>query len=157
MLGYPAKRPSPRCASWRATSSWRGASGAAHVDDLEGLLYSYLREHENPGQALSFGALEGGGKLLVALEARNPVHCLRTAIFEALRRGAKVHPDARFAVGPIQLAKEGARAIEDAVAGLRRRDRYSRELAIIFRSRSPCAALARRRDDGPSEVRARAR
>ncbi len=95
-----------------------GSSGVAYVDDLEGLLYARLREHQQAEQALSFGALEGGSKLLVASEGRNPTHRLRAVVFEALRRCAEERPEARFAIGPIVLAREGARAIEDAVAGL---------------------------------------
>jgi diguanylate cyclase (GGDEF)-like protein len=94
------------------------AGRVAYVDDLEGLLYSRLREHQKPGQDILFGALEGGGKLLVAVEGRNPDQRLRAILFEALRRCAEERPDARFAIGPIQVAKKGATAIEDAVAGL---------------------------------------
>jgi diguanylate cyclase (GGDEF)-like protein len=94
------------------------SSGVAYVDDLEGLLYARLREHQQAEQVLSFGALEGGPKLLVATQGRSPVHRLRAILFEALRRCADEQPEARFAVGPIVLARQGARAIEDAVAGL---------------------------------------
>jgi two-component system, cell cycle response regulator len=94
------------------------SSGAAYVDDLEGLLYAHLREQQRPEQAVSFGALEGGSKLLVGVEGRNPTHRLGAILFEALRRCAEERTAARFAVGSITQGKEGTRAIEDAVAGL---------------------------------------
>ncbi|HWO24136.1 MAG TPA: diguanylate cyclase [Kofleriaceae bacterium] len=94
------------------------SSGVAYVDDLEGLLYAHLREQQRPEQAVSFGALEGGSKLLVGVEGRNPTHRLRAILFESLRGCAEERPEARFAVGPIALAREGDRALEDTVAGL---------------------------------------
>ena len=112
-----------------------GADASAVAVELEGLLYSRLREHERPDQRLAFGVIEGGAgeggagegasggggggrKLLVALEGPTPVQRLRAILSEALRGCAEQRLEARFAVGPIALAHDSAGAVEAAVAGL---------------------------------------
>jgi two-component system, cell cycle response regulator len=120
------------------------SGGVAHVDDLEGLLYTRLCEQQKSDQALSFGALEGGNKLLVALEGRNSVHHLRIVLFEALRRCAEECPEAQFAVGPVRLAKPDTSVIEGPVMGL------DEEIGILENGRhlsQPLAVALRALDD----------
>jgi diguanylate cyclase (GGDEF)-like protein len=127
------------------------AGGGARVDDLEGLLSAHIGEHEKADQALHFGALEGGSKLLIAVTARNPIHRLRLLVSEALHRLSEARPDVQFAVGPVKLAADGPKAIEDAVGGL------DDEIAILENGRylPQPVAVALRATDSITNTRAK--
>jgi diguanylate cyclase (GGDEF)-like protein len=88
--------------------------GAAHVDDLEGVLYSRLNEQRGRS-GLNFGVGEGGGHLLVAATDRGGRSSLRVRVVEAVRACAEEHPEARFATGPVCM---GSSAVEEAISGL---------------------------------------